>query len=96
MCNWKWAGAAFGLPGLVGGAIADHADKKRKEAMARSQQIQQDLQKKLDEAKSVPEEEQVAKSVTRVLDSTAKKRTIKSLRIPMNTGTGSTGLNIGG
>jgi len=92
-----WAGAALGgIPGLIGGAISDHANKKRKEAMARSRQIQQDLQKKLDEAKSVPEEEEVAKSVKRVLDSTTKKRTIKSLRIPMNTGTGSIGLNVGG
>ena len=67
----------------------------RNEAMARSQSIQDTLDKQTKDLNSAMNNVDPVKTNDRVLTADpTKKNTIKSLNIPLNTGTSGTGLNV--
>lgn len=98
MCNWQYALTPFApLTGLIMGANKQNSTKKKLgESMARSQALQDQLNKKTTELSTALDSEEPVNTTDRVLDpNTKKKQTIKSLNIPLNTSDSTgTGLNV--
>ena len=101
MCNWTWGlGTALGPFGAAGGAVIDYKkDKKlknqRNEEMARSQSLQDKLTKTTKDYENSLDSGEAVSTTDRVLSpDDKKKQTIKSLNIPLNTGSSVSGLNV--